>query len=55
VEDKESHKALILVGNEPTGLWKKAFGLAPAQDIIAIVDSVIRDDEKPALASSPGG
>ena len=52
VENKEGHKALVLVGNEPTGLWKKAFGLSPAQDIIAIVDSVIRDEEEPAVTAT---
>ncbi|MEE8587106.1 MAG: SCO family protein [Acidobacteriota bacterium] len=50
VEDKESHKNIILIGNEPTGLWKKAFGLAPAEDLIKLVDSVLKDQgpkEKP--------
>lgn len=54
VEDKESHRALILVGNEPTGLWKKAFGLAPAQDIISILDSVIRDEIESPLGPARG-
>ncbi len=43
VEDKEAHKAILLVGNEPTGLWKKAFALAPASEVIAIVESVLAD------------
>ena len=43
VEDKESHKSIILIGNVPTGLWKKAFGLAPDVDLIKIVDSVLND------------
>lgn len=55
VDQKESHKAIMLIGNEPTGLWKKAFGLAPAEDIIAILDSVIKDDLEPASSGSPGG
>jgi len=45
VEAREDHKALMLVGNEPTGLWKKAFGLADPIEIIKIVDSVIADQE----------
>jgi len=28
VESRDAHSNLIIVGNEPTGLWKKAFGLA---------------------------
>lgn len=55
VEQKESHKAIMLIGNEPTGLWKKAFGLAPAEDIIAILDTVIMDVLEPASSGSPGG
>ena len=43
VEEKESHSAIMLVGNEPTGLWKKAFGLANSEDLIKILDSVLDD------------
>lgn len=46
VEQKETHKAVIIVGNEPTGLWKKAFGLATAPEIVEIVRSVL-DDKSP--------
>ena len=42
-EDKESHQALMLMGNEPTGLWKKAFGLADSKELAAILDSVLND------------
>ena len=44
-EYKENHQAIMLVGNVPTGLWKKAFGLAQAEKIIEIVDSVLNDEE----------
>jgi len=44
VEDRENHTAIVIIGNEPTGLWKKAMGLAPARDILPIVDSVLEDD-----------
>lgn len=44
VEDRENHTAIVIIGNEPTGLWKKAMGLAPARDILPIVDSVLKDD-----------
>lgn len=43
VDVKENHKAILLIGNEPTGLWKKAFALADPDDVIRIVDSVVRD------------
>src|SRR5215211_1125240 len=28
VENKDDHKTVFIIGNEPTGLWKKAFGIA---------------------------
>jgi len=43
VARREEHSNLFIVGNEPTGLWKKVQGLAPAEQIIAVVDGVIAD------------
>jgi protein SCO1/2 len=43
VEDKESHKTVIIIGNESTGLWKKALGMAKVEDLIQIVESVVND------------
>lgn len=43
VEDRETHNNVFLVGNVTTGLWKKALGLAPARDLLPIVDSVLHD------------
>jgi len=43
VEDKNGHLNVIIIGNDRTGLWKKAFGLAPAKELIPIVDSVVND------------
>jgi len=43
VETREAHTNLFLVGNDKTGLWKKAFGLAPAKDLIPVVESVLND------------
>jgi protein SCO1/2 len=40
---KEAHSNLLILGNEPAGLWKKVFGLAPAEDLIHSLDSVLRD------------
>lgn len=42
-EEKESHNAIILVGNDRTGLWKKAYGLAAHEELLAIVESVLDD------------
>jgi len=43
VEQKEAHFDLILVGNDRTGLWKKALGRARPEEIIEIVKSVLED------------
>jgi protein SCO1/2 len=42
-EQRDGHKNLIVAGNDRTGLWKKAFGLAKSDEIVAIVTSVIDD------------
>lgn len=44
VEDRDAHNTVIIIGNEPTGLWKKALGLAPSHKILPIVDSVLQDE-----------
>lgn len=46
VENKQDHYNIIIIGNDRTGLWKKAFGLATTEEIIKVVDSVVND--KPA-------
>lgn len=43
VETPESHQNLFLIGNERTGLWKKAFGLSAPEALIPIVESVVED------------
>ena len=43
VETKNDHSTVIIIGNEPKGLWKKAFGLAKSDELIRIVDDVIND------------
>jgi protein SCO1/2 len=42
-EERETHKNLILVGNDRTGLWKKLFGLAKSDEITASIESVVND------------
>jgi protein SCO1/2 len=43
VEFKDKHFNLFIIGNERTGLWKKAFGLAREDQLIKIVQGVIED------------
>ena len=43
VDDKNDHLNIFLIGNDRTGLWKKAFGLAKSEDLMKVVDSVIDD------------
>ena len=43
VDTKESHLNIFIIGNEKTGLWKKAFGLAKSEELVKVVDSVIND------------
>jgi protein SCO1/2 len=43
VDDKQNHLNLIIVGNERTGLWKKAFGLARSEELVKVVESVLND------------
>jgi len=46
VDNKQDHLTVFIIGNERTGLWKKAYGLATSDELIKIVDSVLND--KPA-------
>jgi len=43
VESKDDHSTIIIIGNLQTGLWKKAMGLAKAEDLIKVVESVLED------------
>jgi protein SCO1/2 len=43
VETKDNHTSIFIIGNEPKGLWKKALGLAQAEELIKILDDVIND------------
>jgi len=46
VTNKEDHLNIFIIGNERTGLWKKAFGLAQSAELVKVVESVLND--KPA-------
>jgi protein SCO1/2 len=43
VDDKQNHLNIFIIGNESTGLWKKAFGLAKSEELIKVVESVLND------------
>jgi protein SCO1 len=43
VEDKNQHNNILIIGNERTGLWKKAFGLAKAEELLKVLESVLND------------
>ena len=43
VPEKQDHYNIVIIGNERTGLWKKAFGLAKSEALIEVVESVLND------------
>ena len=43
VEKKDDHSTIVIIGNETTGLWKKALGLAKPGELIKIVEDVLND------------
>jgi protein SCO1/2 len=43
VENKQDHLNIIIIGNERTGLWKKAFGLAQSDELVKVILSVLND------------
>lgn len=43
VDEPANHQTLFLIGNDRTGLWKKAFALAPVDQVFPVVDSVVDD------------
>ena len=43
VEEKISHSNIMIVGNETTGLWKKAYALSQADELIRLIEGVAAD------------
>lgn len=43
VQAKEDHTTIMIIGNETTGLWKKALGIANPNELVQIVESVVND------------
>jgi protein SCO1/2 len=54
VETKDDHSTIVLLGNEKTGLWKKANGLAGTAALVEIFDSVLNDQGQAAGAAQGG-
>ena len=48
VEAKDDHTTVFIIGNEPTGLWKKAFGMANLTELVKVVESVVNDKAEAA-------
>lgn len=43
VANKQDHLNIFIIGNERTGLWKKAFGLAQSDELMKVLESVLND------------
>src|SRR5215204_1759951 len=43
VDAKNDHLNIFIIGNDRTGLWKKAFGLAKSDELVKVVESVLND------------
>ena len=54
VEAKDDHTTIVIVGNEATGLWKKALGMAKPEELIQIVKSVADDKGEDETTGAKG-
>jgi len=52
VEEKGDHQTVWIIGNEATGLWKKALGLAKPEDLIKIIEGVANDKGEAKAAAT---
>jgi protein SCO1 len=43
VDNKESHSNVFIIGKEATGLWKKARGLSNPEELIPLIEEVLKD------------
>jgi cytochrome oxidase Cu insertion factor (SCO1/SenC/PrrC family) len=43
VEAKDDHTSIVIIGNEPKGVWTKAFGLAKADELIKLVQEILNE------------
>jgi len=40
---KDDHTSIVIIGNEPKGVWTKAFGLAKAEQLIKLVEDILNE------------
>jgi protein SCO1 len=54
VEEKNDHQTIWIIGNEATGLWKKAFGLAKSDELVKLIEEVMNDkgETKPGATTN---
>jgi protein SCO1 len=43
VQNKDDHLMILVIGNEPTGLWKKAYALADPNEITKVILNTAND------------
>ena len=43
IQKPDDHSTIIIIGNDRTGLWKKAFGMAKTGALIEVVETVLND------------
>lgn len=54
-EQRDGHSNLFLIGNDRTGLWKKALGIAKIDEVLDVVASVVDDKGAPPSISGASG
>ena len=43
VDNKDDHNSIMILGNQRTGLWKKAMALSRFEELLKVVASVVED------------
>ncbi len=51
-DNRDGHSNVFLIGNDRTGLWKKALGVAGIDAVVDVVASVVNDAAAPAAVAS---
>ncbi len=52
-ENRDGHSNLFLIGNDRTGLWKKALGVANVDEVVEVVNSVVSDQVPASPTATP--
>ena len=45
VEQPSDHSTIFVVGNEPTGLWRKVQSLASTPEVFALIEKTLKDEK----------